>query len=144
VWGSVECRVCPAGAAQAGTRATCGECTDPLSPPALRAASPHKGRIALWASGNGATNVAAWRVRAGESANALRTLKTYRSRGFETAITAPTAAPYVQVQAISRAELCSVAPLSCATERAAPRGDGGAVLTGDSRPVFSVQTTSSR
>ena len=75
--------------------------SDPQSPPALRAASPHQGRVALWASWNGATNVAAWRVRAGKSANALRKLKTYRSRGFETAITAPTAAPYVQVQAIS-------------------------------------------
>lgn len=75
--------------------------SDPQGQPALRVATPHKGSVALWASWNGATNVAAWRVLAGPSAKALRSLKTYPSQGFETAITAPTAAPYVRVQALS-------------------------------------------
>ena len=73
----------------------------PTTPPALLAASASHGARELWASWNGATAVAAWRVLAGRSAKSLRVIGTYPSRGFETAIRAPTTAPFVQVQALS-------------------------------------------
>ena len=40
----------------------------------------------VWASWNGATEVARWRVLGGDSASALKPLTTARKRGFETAI----------------------------------------------------------
>ena len=73
----------------------------PTTAPALQAASASHGVRELWASWNGATEVAAWRVLAGDSPKSLRVIGTYTSAGFETAIRAPTAAPLVQVQALS-------------------------------------------
>jgi hypothetical protein len=73
----------------------------PRTRPALRAATPGRKVTQLWASWNGATDVAAWRVLAGGSPGALKPVRTYRSRGFETAITAPTTARYLVVQALS-------------------------------------------
>jgi hypothetical protein len=52
----------------------------------------------LYASWNGATNVAAWRVLAGTSANSLTTIGQVRRGGFETAIPAGTEAPYLEAQ----------------------------------------------
>ena len=70
--------------------------------PALRAAHPGTHGTALWASWNGATGVASWRVLAGNSPSRLAAIGTYPSTGFETAITAPTTtARYVEVQALS-------------------------------------------
>lgn len=73
----------------------------PTTPPAVLAASVAHGARELWVSWNGATGVAAWRVLAGSSPKSLRVIGTYASAGFETAIRAPTAAPLVQVQALS-------------------------------------------
>lgn len=53
-------------------------------------------------SWNGATEVASWRLLAGSSASSLAPVSTARSNGFETTISAPSAA-YLQVQALSSA-----------------------------------------
>jgi hypothetical protein len=72
----------------------------PLTHPALVATAGSK-TTQLYASWNGATDVAGWRVLAGNSPSALTAIVTYPSSGFETTITAPTTAPYVGVQALS-------------------------------------------
>jgi len=73
----------------------------PVTQPALAAAGPVHGVTQLYASWNGATGVANWRVLAGTSPNTLAVVGIYPAQGFETAITAPTTAPYVRVQALS-------------------------------------------
>jgi Arylsulfotransferase (ASST) len=73
----------------------------PRTAPALAARAIAGGRSRLYASWNGATGVAAWRVLAGAGATTLATIGTYPSSGFETAIAAPTQAPYVRVQALA-------------------------------------------
>jgi hypothetical protein len=73
----------------------------PLTQPALRSGSPGAKSTELFASWNGATDVASWRVLAGGSPSALSTVGSYPSTGFETAIAAPTTARYVRVQALS-------------------------------------------
>ena len=75
--------------------------TQPATQPALVAEPTASGETQLYTSWNGATNVASWRVVAGTTPNTLKTLDTYPSQGFETSILAPTAAPYVRVQALS-------------------------------------------
>ena len=63
--------------------------------------SPHGGVIA-YASWNGATTVASWRVVGGGSANALKPLAGAPRGGFETAIALPGSGggPYLAVQAL--------------------------------------------
>jgi len=73
----------------------------PVTQPALVAAGPVHGITQLYASWNGATGVAGWRVLAGTSPTKLAAIGIYPAQGFETAIAAPTAAPYVRVQALS-------------------------------------------
>jgi arylsulfotransferase ASST len=73
----------------------------PVTQPALAATQTGHGTTQLYASWNGATDVAAWRVLAGASPTTLAAIGTYPTRGFETAIVAPTAAPYIRVQALS-------------------------------------------
>jgi hypothetical protein len=73
----------------------------PVTAPALVAATPGKTSTELYASWNGATTVADWKVLAGATAKTLATVGTVASAGFETAISAPTTAPFVRVQALS-------------------------------------------
>jgi hypothetical protein len=73
----------------------------PVTQPALAAAGPVHGITQLYASWNGATGVASWRVLAGPSATSLAVIGIYPSQGFETAIAAPTTGPDVRVQALS-------------------------------------------
>ena len=54
----------------------------------------------VWASWNGATEVARWRVLGGDSAAALKPLATARKRGFETAIELDDGAAFVAVEAL--------------------------------------------
>ncbi|HZV26238.1 MAG TPA: arylsulfotransferase family protein, partial [Acidothermaceae bacterium] len=75
----------------------------PATRPALAAGTRGSGVTELYASWNGATDVASWRVLAGSSPTTLATIGTYPSTGFETAILAPTTAPYIRVQALSAA-----------------------------------------
>jgi hypothetical protein len=55
----------------------------------------------IYASWNGATDVASWEVLAGASSGSLSPVGSYPDTGFETSILAPTAGPYVGVEALS-------------------------------------------
>jgi hypothetical protein len=70
----------------------------PATPPAV-AATQHGGRVTVYASWNGATDVASWRVLGGKTAGSLGAIAWTLKRGFETAINAR-AHPYVAVQAL--------------------------------------------
>jgi hypothetical protein len=72
----------------------------PASSPAIAASTISGGRATVYASWNGDTRTATWRVLAGASAKSLAPVATAARNGFETAITTPAAAPYVQVQAL--------------------------------------------
>jgi Arylsulfotransferase (ASST) len=70
----------------------------PTTPPAV-AASSHGRKMTVYASWNGATNVAKWRVYAGDSPDDMPAVASTAKRGFETAIKAP-ARQYVSVEAL--------------------------------------------
>jgi hypothetical protein len=73
----------------------------PVTAPALADSPPAGGHTELYASWNGATGVASWTVLAGSAPTSLKAIGTYPDTGFETAISAPTTARYIQVEAIS-------------------------------------------
>ncbi len=73
----------------------------PAGAPAIAASASHNGPVTVYASWNGATGVAAWRVLAGPSTHQLAAVGTANESGFETAIATPAAEAYVQVQALS-------------------------------------------
>ena len=58
--------------------------------------------MTAYASWNGATGVAAWRLLAGERPDALRAVASTRADGFETALRAASAGPHFAVQALDR------------------------------------------
>jgi hypothetical protein len=73
----------------------------PGGSPAI-AAVPGKGTSAtIYASWNGATEIASWRVLAGPSTHQLTAAGAAPRSGFETAIALPAVGAYVQVQALS-------------------------------------------
>jgi hypothetical protein len=74
----------------------------PAHPPAFAVAAGPGGTHTVYASWNGATQVAGWRVLAGASATRLRAVAEGPRTGFETAIPVPagTVGPYVTVQAL--------------------------------------------
>jgi hypothetical protein len=73
----------------------------PLWPPQASARLlAAKDSTAVFASWNGATEVASWRVLAGTAPNALTAQATMPNSGFESSITIPEAFPYVAVQAL--------------------------------------------
>ena len=67
--------------------------------PALAAVTVANG-VDLYASWNGATDVAAWRVLGGPAAGELKTLHTVRCTGFETRINVPRPPAHVNVAAL--------------------------------------------
>jgi hypothetical protein len=72
----------------------------PLYPPAGTARS-RAGRTTVYASWNGATEVAGWRVLAGSSPGGpLHPVATSRRAGFETAIPVPSGGQDFEVQAL--------------------------------------------
>jgi hypothetical protein len=71
----------------------------PGGPPAA-AAERRGARVTVYASWNGATEVARWRVLAGPTAGALAPVATGPRRGFETALTVGSREPFVAVQAL--------------------------------------------
>ena len=71
----------------------------PSEPPAV-AATTQGAAMTVYASWNGATAVASWQLLTGSNASHLSPVSTTPKSGFETTITAPTAA-YVQVRALS-------------------------------------------
>ncbi len=73
----------------------------PGGSPSIAASASHSGPVTVYASWNGATEIASWRVLAGPSAHQLTPVATAPRTGFETAITTPVAEAYVQVQALT-------------------------------------------
>jgi hypothetical protein len=72
----------------------------PLYPPA-GAARSRAGRTTVYASWNGATQVAAWRVLAGTGAGGpMHTVASSPRAGFETAIPVPSGSQQFEVQAV--------------------------------------------
>jgi hypothetical protein len=74
----------------------------PAGAPAIAALTPSPGApVTVYASWNGDTQTASWRLLAGPSATGLQAVAGAARSGFETAITAPGPEPYVAVQALS-------------------------------------------
>jgi Arylsulfotransferase (ASST) len=71
----------------------------PAEAPAIAAGSDGKGTATVYASWNGATNVAAWNVLAGPSPTELSVIASVRRSGFETKAVVRTSQPFVAVQA---------------------------------------------
>ncbi len=71
----------------------------PSEPPAI-AASPAGAHVTVYASWNGDTRTASWRVLAGPTAQQLTPVASAAREGFETAIAVPVAEGYVAVQAL--------------------------------------------
>ncbi|MBA3717167.1 MAG: MFS transporter [Actinobacteria bacterium] len=71
----------------------------PLSTPS-GAARVEDGRTTVYASWNGATRVASWRVMAGPSADRMAIVTTKAKSGFETAVTVPNGSKSFEVQAL--------------------------------------------
>lgn len=72
----------------------------PATRPAVALSRSAGGRLTVYASWNGATQVAQWRVRGGARPGALKPLIGTAPRGFETAIAVPGRPLYVAVQAV--------------------------------------------
>ena len=72
----------------------------PLYPPS-GAARQQRGRTIVYASWNGATEVASWRVLAGSSSGALAPATTAPKSGFETAISVSRSSRVFRVQALN-------------------------------------------
>jgi hypothetical protein len=70
----------------------------PTEPP-VAAARHRSGGATVYASWNGATSVASWRVFAGKSRSALHEVGSGRRSGFETAIAVRSKGPYFAVEA---------------------------------------------
>lgn len=74
----------------------------PTQPPDV-ATRTNGGTTTLYASWNGATELASWRVETGTSANALAAVATVPSHGFETQIALQQSAAYAAVTALDAA-----------------------------------------
>ncbi len=74
----------------------------PTTRPAVVASVGIGDQVTLFASWNGATEVARWEVLAGDDREQLRPVYTAAKTGFETAITVETDARYVGVRALGR------------------------------------------
>lgn len=74
----------------------------PTGSPAVAASASH-GATTVYASWNGATTIAAWRVLAGASSTALSPVAGAAKTGFETAVAVAGAPAYVAVQALDAA-----------------------------------------
>ena len=72
----------------------------PATSPAIAAETRHDGGTTVYASWNGATEVAAWQVLTGDSAATLQVVGTAPRRGFETQIRLPALAAAAQVRAL--------------------------------------------
>jgi hypothetical protein len=72
----------------------------PKYAPAIAAEAGQKDEVKIYASWNGATEVATWQVLAGGGPRNLKELASAPKQGFETVITVKTSEPYVGVQAL--------------------------------------------
>jgi hypothetical protein len=74
----------------------------PTTRPAVAMAKGTSGSTLVYASWNGATEVARWQVRAGSSPGDLRPVRNVARRGFETAIALGASPRYIAVAALDR------------------------------------------
>ncbi|MHB1569451.1 MAG: arylsulfotransferase family protein [Solirubrobacteraceae bacterium] len=72
----------------------------PATPPAIAVTATGASALTVYASWNGATDVASWRVLAGPSASTLVAVAEAKRTGFEATIPVATSQPYIAVQAI--------------------------------------------
>jgi hypothetical protein len=76
----------------------------PSEPPAIASSGPNsQARVTVYASWNGDTRTASWRVLAGPSAQTLAPVAAALRSGFETQILTPGPEPFVAVQALNAA-----------------------------------------
>jgi hypothetical protein len=95
----------------------------PPTQPALAVAPNADGSTNLYASWNGATDVASWRVLAGPGPTTLTPVGTGAKRGFETTIALHSAAPYFAVQALaSSGQVLSTSPVTATPAHIAAYG----------------------
>jgi hypothetical protein len=73
----------------------------PLWPPSIALRRAGAGKLMVYASWNGATQVARWRVLAGASKTSLRGIARAPQRGFQTPIPLHTKQHYLEVQALA-------------------------------------------
>jgi hypothetical protein len=71
----------------------------PATPPSIAAAASGQGTT-VYASWNGATTVASWRVLAGPNTTTLSTVGQFPDTSFETTMSVGTTQPYLAVQAL--------------------------------------------
>ena len=84
----------------------------PGGTPALSASSSGS-TVTAYASWNGATNVASWRLLEGSSSKDLKPVKTFPRTGFESELSAHTHGAYVAVQALAASgEVLGTSPTS--------------------------------
>jgi hypothetical protein len=73
----------------------------PITRPSISVSNTPAGRLTVYVSWNGATNVARWELMAGRSPNKLTPLHSTATRsGFETDMPATTSQPYLAVRAL--------------------------------------------
>jgi len=72
----------------------------PTAPPDVAARPAPGGGVTVYASWNGATEVASWQVLAGPNAGSLAPVATAPRTGFETALPVKTSQPYVAVRGL--------------------------------------------
>lgn len=75
----------------------------PSTPPKIAVEKQKSGKLAVYASWNGATEVASWSVLEGPSTSALKPVATHPFSGFETKIEVPGPGPFVEAQALNAA-----------------------------------------
>ena len=73
----------------------------PLYPPSGAARARGGAQTTVYASWNGATQVSAWRVLAGQSATSLTPVATRAKSGFETAVAVPQGYKTFEVEALN-------------------------------------------
>jgi hypothetical protein len=95
----------------------------PPTLPAIAVGAGSAGATNVYASWNGATDVAAWRVLAGPSSTALTGVARGSRSNFETAVSTPSQAPYYSVQALgSTGQILATSPVAAAPPRIALYG----------------------
>lgn len=75
----------------------------PTDRPSVAARANGSGKVTVYASWNGATDVSRWQVLAGASSDDVKPLETVKRTGFETAIELETDANFFQVKALGPA-----------------------------------------
>jgi hypothetical protein len=92
----------------------------PTTPPSIAAARAPDGITTVYASWNGATTVASWRILAGLTRTALGAVAQFPKTSFETAMPIANPGPYFSVQALDqRGQVLNTSPV--ATPSAAGR-----------------------